>query len=160
MLIERFVISRQWATFPHKNINFSPQLLEKLLRSDEELSERLARFGGFHVVSHLLKPLEHQIALVLRGLRRVLNWTFIMPRDVSLSDSRCNFSINFSFYDCLLVIFKTGTYVIRRPKDFHLSAQFRAPLKPLGAMYIAVKYWGFCRTLNWAPWCREAPASR
>ena len=38
-----------------------------------------------------LKPVEHHSSIVLRSLRRALNWTSIMPRGASLSDSQCNF---------------------------------------------------------------------
>ena len=37
------------------------------------------------------KPLEHHDTIVLRGLSGGINWSPIMPRSVSLSDSRCKF---------------------------------------------------------------------
>ena len=38
-----------------------------------------------------LKSFEHHRNIELRSLRGALNWALIMPRDVGLSDSGCNF---------------------------------------------------------------------
>ena len=46
----------------------------------------------------LLKPVTtSQHSMILRGLRRTLNWCPIMPRDASLSDSGCKISQPRSF---------------------------------------------------------------
>ena len=39
----------------------------------------------------LLKPLDCHSTIVSRGLRRALNWSPIMPRNVSLWGNECNF---------------------------------------------------------------------
>ena len=38
-----------------------------------------------------LKPIENHSTLSYRGVKGALNWVPIMPREVSLSDSGCNF---------------------------------------------------------------------
>ena len=68
-----------------------PSGLENQQRLDVNLSERLASFGimGIQIMA-TLKPSIHHITIVLRGLRGVLNWAVIMPKDSSLSDSECD----------------------------------------------------------------------
>ena len=56
------------------------------------LREGLASFGIVEVqLRDPLKPLEHHSMIALVDLRGAIHWSSIMPKDVSLSDSRTSF---------------------------------------------------------------------
>ena len=66
--------------------------LKKQQRPDFKLPEGLAPFSIMEAQVRVpLKSPAHHITIVLLGLKGALNFNPIMPRDASLSDSKCRF---------------------------------------------------------------------
>jgi len=57
--------------------------------SDLWVYERLASLGIMEVQLRALLKLPVHHTIVFKGLRRILNWSPIVPRDASLFESRC-----------------------------------------------------------------------
>ena len=73
-------ISHTYITAEKKNLWVrNKPVLKKRQRSNVYLSERLASLGIMGPA--LLKPHVHHSIMVLRGLKGVLNWASIMPKD-------------------------------------------------------------------------------
>ena len=105
----RSIPQNKWESYPHNLIPFDSKEIKRVFAplnfvflcrcGQQKATPNITAVRETSVSRHHRGPIEgppepprtSQHSIVLRGLRRALRCSPILPRDVSLSDSRCKF---------------------------------------------------------------------